>query len=77
MLCTKMFLPFSDLNNNEFKQTVIGKQVKFIHIAKPAIYNAENFIQAVNSENNITKYFTIKGYLRSKSIFCYKVAFDV
>ena len=60
MLCTKMFLPFSDLNNNEFKQTVIGKQVKFTHIAKPAISNPENFIQVVNSENNITKYFTIK-----------------
>ena len=60
MLCTKTFLPFLDLNNNKFKQTVMGKQVKFTHITKQAISNAENFIQAVNSENNITKYFTIK-----------------
>ena len=60
MLCTKTFLPYSVLNDNEFKQTVIGKQVKFTHIAKPAISNTKNFIKAVNSEDNITKYFTIK-----------------
>ena len=36
MLCTKTFLPYSVLNENEFKQTVIGKQVKFTHITKPA-----------------------------------------
>ena len=45
MLCTKMFLSFSDLIDNEFKQIVIKKQLKF---------------NSVNSENNITKYFTIK-----------------
>ena len=61
MLCTKTFFPYSVLNGNEFKQTVIGKQVKFTHIAKPAITNTDNFIKAINSENNITKYFTVKG----------------
>ena len=60
MLCTKTFLPYSVLNENGFKQTVIGKQVKFTHIAKPAISNTENLIKAINSENNFTKYFTIK-----------------
>ena len=60
MICTKTFLSYSVLNNNEFKQTVIRKQVKFTHIAKPAISNTENFIKSINSENNITKYFTIK-----------------
>ena len=60
MLCTKMFLPHSVLNDNEFKQTVIGKQVKFTHIAKPAISNTGKFIKTINSENNITKCFTIK-----------------
>ena len=60
MLCTKTFLPYSVLNDNEFKQTVIGKQVKFTHIAKLAISNNENFIKAINSENNFTKHFTIK-----------------
>ena len=60
MLCTQTFLPYSVLNYNEFKQRVIGKQVKFTHIAKPAISNTENFIKAINSEKNITKYFTIK-----------------
>ena len=60
MVYTKTFLPYSVLNDNEFKQTVIGKQVKFTHIAKPAISNTENFIKAINSENSITKYFTIK-----------------
>ena len=60
MLCTKTFLPYSVLIDNEFKQTVIGRQVKFTHIAKPAISNTENFIKAINSQNNITKYFPIK-----------------
>ena len=39
---------------------MIRKQVKFTHKAKPAISNTENFIKAINSQNNITKYFTIK-----------------
>ena len=60
MLCTQTFLPYLFLNYNEFKKRVIGKQVKFTYIAKPAISNTENFIKAINSENNITKYFTIK-----------------
>ena len=60
MLCTKTFLPYSLLNDNEFKQIVIGRQVKFTHIAKPAISNTENFIKAINSENKLTKYFAIK-----------------
>ena len=60
MICAKTFLPYSVFNNNEFKETIIGKQAKFTHIAKPAISNTENFIKAINSENNITKYFTIK-----------------
>ena len=49
MFCTKTFLPCSVLNDNEFKQTII-KQVKFTHIAKPAISNIENFNKAVKSE---------------------------
>ena len=60
MLCTKTFLPYSVLNDNEFKQTVVGRKEKFTHIAKPAICNTGNFIKAINSENNVTKYFTIK-----------------
>ena len=59
ILCTKTFLPYLVLKDNEFKQTVIGKQVKFAYIAKPAISNAENVIKIVNSENNFTKYLTI------------------
>ena len=61
MLCTKTFLPYSVLNGNEFKQTVNGKQVKLTHIAKPVVSNTENLIKAVNSENNITKYSTMKN----------------
>ena len=60
MLCTKTFLRYSVLNDNEFKQTVIAKQVKFTYISKSVISNTENFIKAINSENNFTKYFTIK-----------------
>ena len=41
-----MFLPYAVLNDNEFKETVIGKQVKFTHIANPAICDGENFIKA-------------------------------
>ena len=50
MICTKTFLPYSVLNNNEFKLTVIGKQVKFTHIAKLAVSITENFIKSINSE---------------------------
>ena len=53
-------LSYSTLNDSEFKQTFIRKQVKFTYIAKPAIANTKNFIKATNSENNITKNFTIK-----------------
>ena len=49
MLCFETFLPYSVLNDNEFKQTVIGKQVKFTHIEKLAISNTENYIKAINS----------------------------
>ena len=52
ILCTKTFFPYSVLNDNEFNQTVIGKQVKFTHIVKPAIYNNESFIKAVNLSND-------------------------
>ena len=48
------------LNYNELKKTAIGKQVKFTPIAKSAMSNTEKLIKANNSENNSTKYFTIK-----------------
>ena len=50
MIFTKTFLPYSVLNNNEFKLTVIRKKVKFTHTAKLAVSNTENFIKAINSE---------------------------
>ena len=52
------FLPYS--YDNEFKQTAIGKKVKFTYITKPAFSNTENFIKAINSEKHIAKYFRIK-----------------
>ena len=52
-----MFLPYSVLNDNEFKQSLENKSN--LLIAKPAISDTENFIKAINSENNITKHFTI------------------
>ena len=51
----------SIFDDNELKQIVIGKHVKFTHIAKPAISNTENFIKGINSESTTTKYVTIKG----------------
>ena len=69
MLWTKTLLPCSVLNDNEFKQRVIGKQVTFIHIAKPAISNTENFIKAINSENKITNTLQSKiGVLLSMTL---------
>ena len=59
MLRTKTFLPHSILNDNESKQIVNDKQDKFTRIAKPVIFNSQNFIKSINSENNITKFFTI------------------
>ena len=55
MLCTKTFHPHSVVQGHEFKHTVIGKHVKFTHIAKPGISYTGNIIKAINPENNITK----------------------
>ena len=61
MLCAKTFLPFSDFNDNEFKQTVIRKQVKLTHIAKPAklqslISKSKNDFQIIGiSETRLKK----------------------
>ena len=60
MLCNKTFFPYLVLQDNEFKEIFIEEQVKCTDIAKPAITSAEKLIKAVDSENNITKYFTIK-----------------
>ena len=34
IICTKEFLPFSNLNNEEFIYTVKGKNIKFTHVAE-------------------------------------------
>ena len=34
IICTKEFLPFSNLNNEDFIHTLKGKNIKFTHVAK-------------------------------------------
>ena len=68
MLCTKTFLPYSVLKGNEFKQTAIGKQVKFTHIAKPAISNSKLLILKTILLNTLrsVSYFLSNFYFFNK-----------
>ena len=47
--CTKDFLPFSDLNNDEFIHTIKGKKVKFTHVTKTKLTAEVSFFQQINS----------------------------
>ena len=37
IICSKEFLPFSNLNNEEFIYTMKGKKIKFTHVAEKQI----------------------------------------
>ena len=52
MSCTKGFLPFSSIEDEEFAHATLGKKIKFTHVSNTPKSIKENFIQAINSENN-------------------------
>ena len=58
IFCTKDFLPFSDLNNDEFIHTIKGKKDKFTHVTKKKLTAEASFFQQINSslDTNKNKY---------------------
>ena len=50
--CIKEFLPFSSIEDEEFAHATLGKKIKFTHVSNTPKSIKENFIQAINSENN-------------------------
>ena len=64
--CTKEFLPFSSIENWEFAHTTLGKIIKFTHVSNTPKSIKQNFIQAINSGNNSSRYFTV-NYLTALS----------
>ena len=62
MVCTKEFLPFSNLDDKNIISTVKGKKLKFVNVAEKRISNKTKFLDQINlitrcDDNNITKYF--------------------
>ena len=59
IICTKEFLPFSNLNNDEFIHTVKGKKLKFTHVTKKKLPTEVEFFQQINSnlDENLDKYY--------------------
>ena len=62
MVCTKEFLPPSNLDDKNIISTVKGKKLKFVNVAEKRISNKTKFLDQINLitrcyDNNITKYF--------------------
>ena len=62
MVCTKEFLPFSNLDDKNLILTVKGKKLKFTNVAEKQISNKTKLLDQTNlitrcEDNNITKYF--------------------
>ena len=62
MVCTKAFLPFSNLDDKNFILTVKEKQRKFTNVAEKRASNKTKLLDQINlitrcEDNNITKYF--------------------
>ena len=68
IICTKDFLPFSDLNNDEFIHTVKGKKVKFTHVTKKKLTSEASFFQQINSnlDRNQDKYYLPSNFKQIK-----------
>ena len=64
IICTKDFLPFFDLNNDEFIHTVKGKKVKFTHVTKKKLTAEANFFEQINSnlDANQDKYYSLNDF---------------
>ena len=64
MVCTKEFLPFSNLDQKNLilKEKEKGKKLKFTNVAEKRISNKTKLLDQINliarcEDNNITKYF--------------------
>ena len=59
--CTKLkeFLPFLGIEDAEFAHVTFGKKIKFTHVSNTPKSIRENFIQAIHSENNSSRYSTL------------------
>ena len=57
--CTKEFLPFSGIQDGQFARTTLGKKIKLTHVSNTPKSVRKNFIQAINSEGNSSRYFTL------------------
>ena len=63
VVCMKELFPFSNLNDNEFITTTLGKQIKFTSIAKKRTPEKISFLDNINAESdnnpdeNISKYY--------------------
>ena len=62
MVCTKEFLPFSNLDDKNLILPVKGKKMKFTNVAEKRISNKTKLLDQINlitrcEDNNITKYF--------------------
>ena len=60
MVCTKEFLPFSNLDDKNFILTVKGKQMKLINKVEKRVSNKTKLLDQINlitrcEDNNITK----------------------
>ena len=59
IICTKDFLPFSELNNDEFVHTIKDKKVKFTHVTKKKLTVEAGFFQQINSHLDVNLTNTI------------------
>ena len=49
IICTKDFLPFSNLNNDKFLCTVKDKKLEFTYVAPKHVSNKTAFLEDINS----------------------------
>ena len=61
MVCTKEFLPFSNLDDKNLILTVKGQKMKFTNVAEKPVSNKTKRLEEINlitrcEDNNITKY---------------------
>ena len=62
MVCTKEFLPFTNLDDKNLILTVKEEKIKFTYVAEKRISNKTKLLDQINlitryEDNNITKYF--------------------
>ena len=62
IICTKEYLTFLNLSNEDFIHTIKSKNIKFTHAVKKKVSNETEFFNQINSERNmfenLSKYVT-------------------